>query len=71
MKASSDRDSDALFIHLGKGKVDYAEERGPFIVHFTRRGKPLLLEILDASDVLSDLTEVTMRSKNADPARVA
>jgi uncharacterized protein YuzE len=71
MKASYDRDSDALFIHLGKGKVDYAEERGPFIIHFTRRGKPLLLEILDASEVLSNLTKVTMRSKKAVPMQVA
>ena len=71
MKASYDRDSDALFIHLGKGKVDYAEERGPFIIHFTRTGKPLLLEILDASDVLSSLTKVTIRSKRAIPMRIA
>lgn len=63
MKASYDRDSDALLIYVARGKVDHAEEMGPFIIHFTKRGKPLLIEILDASDVLSDLAKVTMRSK--------
>ena len=32
MRASYGRDSDALLIYLGKGKADYAEEMGPFIV---------------------------------------
>ena len=70
MKASYDWVSDALLIYLGNGKVDYAEEMGPFIVHFTKRGKPLLLEILDASDVLSNLTRVTMRARRAVPVPV-
>lgn len=71
MKASYDRNADALLIHVGKGKVDYAEEMGPFVIHFTKRGKPLLIEILDASEILSSLTRVTMRSKEAVPVQVA
>ena len=71
MKASYDRDADALLIHVGRGKVDHAEEMGPFVIHFTRRGKPLLIEILDASEVLSNLAKVTMRSKKAVPVQVA
>jgi hypothetical protein len=30
--------------------VDYAEESGQFIVHFTEDGKPVLLEIQDAKE---------------------
>jgi len=71
MKASYDRKADALLIHVGRGKVDHAEEMGPFVIHFTRRGKPLLIEILDASEVLSNLAKVTMRSKKAVPVQVA
>jgi len=71
MKASYDRSADALLIHVGRGKVDYAEEMGPFVIHFTKRGKPLLIEILDASEVLSNLTKVTMRSKKTVPIQVA
>jgi uncharacterized protein YuzE len=69
MRASYDRSADTLLIHVGRGKVDYAEEVGPFVIHFTKRGKPLLIEILDASEVLSNLTKVTMRSKKAIPFR--
>ncbi len=65
MKASYDRDADALMLYVGKGRVDHAEEMGPFVIHFTKRGKPLLIEILDASEVLSTLTKVTMKSKKA------
>lgn len=71
MKASHDRSADALLIHVGRGKVDYAEETGPFVMHFTKRGKPLLIEILDASEVLSNLTKVTMRCKKPVPILVA
>jgi uncharacterized protein YuzE len=71
MKASYDRDLDALLIHVAKGKVDHAEEMGPFIVHFTRRWKPLLIEILDASEVLSNLAKVTMRSKTPEAVQIA
>jgi len=71
MKASYDRSADTLLIHVGRDKVDYAEEMGPFVIHFTKRGKPLFIEILDASEVLSNLTKVTMRSKKAVPIQVA
>jgi uncharacterized protein YuzE len=71
MKASYDRNADALLIHVGRGKIDHAEEMGPFVIHFTKRGKPLLIEILDASEVLSNLTRITMRSKKAVPVQVA
>jgi len=71
MKASYDRSADTLLIHVGRDKVDYAEGMGPFVIHFTKRGKPLFIEILDASEVLSNLTKVTMRSKKAVPIQVA
>jgi len=71
MKASYDRNADALLIQVGKGKVDHAEEMGPFVVHFTKSGKPLLIEILDASEILSNLTRITMRSRKAVPVQVA
>lgn len=58
---------DILLIELSAKKIDYAEEPGPFIVHFTRTGEPVLLEIQDARNfLLSSLsslakeTEVTL-----------
>jgi uncharacterized protein YuzE len=53
MKVSYDSEADVLMVRTGKGKVDYGEEMGPMIVHFTRDGKPVLLEILDARETLA------------------
>ena len=44
---------------------------GIFIVHFTRLGKPLLVEILDASEVLSNLAKVRMRSETPEAVQIA
>lgn len=71
MKASYDRNADALLIHVSRGKIDHAEEMGPFVMHFTKRRKPLLIEILDVIEVLSNLTRITMRSRKAVPVQVA
>jgi hypothetical protein len=54
-----------------KYAVDHAEEMGPVIVHFNKSGKPILLEILDASDFLMDLTKVTMTAKTPEMVEVA
>ena len=46
------KDVDALLIELSQGTIDHAEESGQLIVHFTKAGEPVLLEILDARDFL-------------------
>jgi hypothetical protein len=33
----------------GGARIDHAEELGNFVVHFTKQGKPVLIEILEAS----------------------
>ncbi len=38
----------ALLVELSDESVDYAEEDGQFIVHSSKSGEPVLLEILDA-----------------------
>lgn len=53
------KDVDMLLIDLSADPVDYAEESGPFIVHFSKEGKPVLMEILNAKDfVLGSLSSV-------------
>ena len=53
------KDVDALLIELSKDPIDYAEESGPFIMHFSREGKPVLMEILNAKEfVLGTLASV-------------
>jgi len=62
MKVNYDREEDILMIEVApKECIDHAEQQGPFIAHFSEEGKLVLLEILDASDLLSSLVKVTAR----------
>ncbi len=42
--------------------IDYAEEMDSVIVHFTKSGKPVLLEILDASRFLARTIRATKKT---------
>jgi uncharacterized protein YuzE len=46
------KDVDALLVELSSEPIDHAEESGQFIVHFSKTGEPVLLEILDAKEFL-------------------
>ncbi|MDO8690020.1 MAG: DUF2283 domain-containing protein [Dehalococcoidia bacterium] len=46
------KDQDVLLIHLSDEPIDYAEEKGQFVVHFSKGGEPVILEILDARDFM-------------------
>ena len=53
VKISYDAEADVLSWEASRrGKIDYASEVGNFIVHFTRTGLPVLIEVLDASRIL-------------------
>ena len=57
-KIRYDGDADVLTIILkGKGKLSHAEEVGDVIVHFDKDGKPLFMEILKASKIVSLMVE--------------
>ncbi len=64
MRISYDRDADILMIEISDEDVDYAEEAGPMIIHFSKNGKPVLIEILDASEFLAEITKISMKAKN-------
>ena len=64
MKVSYDREQDILMVEVSGEPIDYAEELGLIIVHFTKDEKPVLLEILDASEFLTEATKVTMTSRD-------
>lgn len=53
MKYTYDSDSDVLAIELSKQPFDYAQEMGDFIVHFTKDGKPVYVEILNARSFIT------------------
>ncbi len=65
MKVKYDREEDILVYEISDEKIDYAEEMGPVIVHFTKDSKPVMLEILDANEFLTQAMRVVIRSKGA------
>lgn len=51
-KISYDADADVLMLAQKKGaRIDHARELGNFVVHFTKKGEPVLIEVLEASKV--------------------
>jgi len=63
MRVRYDREVDILMCELTDEPIEYAEEAGPIIVHFTKDGRPVMLEILDASKFITETVKVAMTSK--------
>ncbi len=47
-----EKEDDVLNIWLAEGKIDFAEQKGDVIVHFSKDNEPIYIEILDASNFL-------------------
>ena len=52
MKFKYNQEDDVLMIELNNKPVEYAEQTGDLIVHFSPQREAVLLEILDASQFL-------------------
>ena len=70
MKISYNREDDVMMLELSTDRIDFAEEMGPIIVHFSKAHKPVLLEILDASEFIAAATNSTMRLKDGEAVEV-
>jgi uncharacterized protein YuzE len=58
-KIKYSKDVVTLLIELFNKQIDYAEEEGQMIIHFSKDGEPVVLEILDAKDfILNSLSSV-------------
>ena len=59
-----DPEADALLIKTGEGRPSYGEELADqVIVHFDEHGKPVEIEILDATELLAKLAEAVESAK--------
>ena len=65
VKINYDSDADVLSFSMGGQKFDHAEEMWPFIVHFSKANKPVYLEIIDASKMISQIVGVAIQAKQA------
>ena len=55
MKFKYNKEDDVLMIELSKAPIDYAEQSGDLIVHFSPKREAVLLEILDATNWLKNM----------------
>jgi len=55
MKVRYDREEDILMTKVSDEPIDYAQEIGSIIVHFTKEGKAVLFEIMDATEFLANV----------------
>ena len=62
MKLKYSREDDVLMIELNKQPIDYAEQSGDLIVHFSPKREAVLLEILDASQFLKNTARIFPKS---------
>ncbi len=61
MKVRYNRDDDVLLVEtMPEARIDYAEQSGPLIAHFTADGALILLEILDASRFLTSALQAAL-----------
>ena len=64
-KVSYDSDADVLALAgTVRGRIDHARELGNFVVHFTKDDRPLLIEVLEASEVFDDSSKPLAKITN-------
>ena len=64
-KISYEPEADVLMWEVGKrAQIDFAEETGNVVVHFTKKGTPVLVEILEASKFLAVANQLLGKGKS-------
>ncbi len=62
------KDVDALMIELSDSPIDFAEEKGQFIIHFSKDREPVLLEVLGAKNfIINSLSSLLEEKEVAIP----
>lgn len=58
MKMRYEKEDDVLMIWFSNKPIDYAEQTGSIIMHFTKDNRPVLMEVLDASAFLQHTSQI-------------
>ncbi len=53
-----DPESNIISWEVAKGKISHAKELGNLIIHVSKSGKPILIEILDASSFINQFDKI-------------
>lgn len=65
MKYDYDPETDILLLKLSNQKPDFGNQKDNIITHYSKKGKPVEIEILDASKTTSKIVETILQSKRA------
>lgn len=63
MKINYDGVGDTLSILLNEEQIASAEEHGPVIMNYDKRGKPVEIEIMNASRFLGEFLSTLIKAK--------
>lgn len=70
-KISYEKEADILRVELSHSAIDYAEEFGPFVIHFSKRRMPVYVELLEASRFLKESEKAFVREGMFLPQRMS
>ena len=62
MEYSYDPGTDTLTINISEESPDYGEQAGSIIYHYSEDGKPVEIEILDASETVMSMIKPILSS---------
>ena len=62
MKVKYYKEDDLLLIKLSQEPYDFAEMEDGFIVHFSKKKKPVRIEVLNASRLLKETSKALPKS---------
>lgn len=60
-----DKKTDTLVLILGRGRLDFGEQKENIITHYDKKGKPVEIEILDASKTAMKIVRAIMGGKKS------
>ncbi|MBU3942535.1 DUF2283 domain-containing protein [Patescibacteria group bacterium] len=69
-KISYDVEADVLRVELSKQPIDYAKEMGNIVVHFTKDGVPVYLEVLEAKGFLTKTKNILESAKTSEFSKI-
>ncbi len=65
MKFKYDKETDILVITLSDGKPDFGDQSGDIITHYNKDGKPIEIEILNASENALNIIKPILAARKA------
>lgn len=65
MKFRYDKETDILTIILSEDKPDFGEQSGDIVTHYNKDGKPIEIEILNASENALNIIKPILATKKA------